>query len=151
MYGRSTTTNLMETAQFIGDNIHGGSQVDGIYFDFSKAFDSIDFGILAAKLAKASLPLTLFSAIMAYVVNRRYILKVGAFSGYLETVATSGVPQGSHMGPLLFVFYIADMLSIPELQVIFVRLFADDTKFMNIIRCSDDALRLQFAINALVK
>lgn len=150
MYGRSTTSNLMETAQFIGENMRNGTQVDAISFDFSKAFDSIDFRILAVKLAKASLPLTLYHVIMSFVVNRRYVLKVGTYSGFLETMASSGVPQGSHMGPLLLIFYIADILNDIDLQAIFARLFADDTKFLSVIRCQDDVQRFQVTINKLV-
>lgn len=97
------------------------------------------------------MPPKLFAAIMAFVVNRKYVLKVGDYLGDSATVATSGVPQGSHMGPLLFIFYIADMLKLPEIAEIFVRLFADDTKFMKAINCPDDALKLHTAINALVK
>lgn len=73
-------------------------QVDVIYFDFSKAFDTLNHSILAEKLAKYFMPFFIFFATMNFVINRKYHLKVNgqvmphSFSTY------SAVPEGSRCG-----------------------------------------------------
>lgn len=64
---RSTTKNLLELTNFIRKNINEKSQVDLIYFDFSKAFDRVDHYILAKKLAKLAMPYLLFITRMCFV------------------------------------------------------------------------------------
>lgn len=67
---RSTVTNLIEISQFIYENIKKGGRFDVIYFDFSKAFDRVDHGILAVKLTKIGIPLKLLNTIMSFVTSR---------------------------------------------------------------------------------
>lgn len=122
MKGKGTTTNLFETAQFISDEIAKGRQVDAIYFDFAKAFDRISHYTLARKLAIGSVPRRLYLAIMNFVIDREYEFKCPDCLLNLNATASSGVPQGSHMGPLLFVFYVRDILDSINHPSIFSRL-----------------------------
>lgn len=98
---KSTVTNLIEAHQFISHNIQD-HQVDAIYFVFSKAFDQIDYAILASKLAKLSVPINLYNLILNFVVNRKYSIKADNIIYDNSFIAKSGVPQGSHCEPLLF-------------------------------------------------
>lgn len=74
--GKSTTTNLIETTQFIQEQIHKGNQVDVIYFDFSKAFDRVNHTLLARKLAACSMPFAAYFTTMNFIIGRYYTLKV---------------------------------------------------------------------------
>lgn len=149
--GKATTTNLFEAAQFIFDETAKAKQVDAVYFDFAKAFDRISHHILARKLTGASMPQRLYMAIMNFVVNREYIFNCTDCSLELKATATSGVPQGSHMGPLLFVFYARDILDSINHPSLFISLLADDTKFLCSIGSIQDAQLLQDAIDSLCK
>lgn len=148
---KNTCTNLFETTNFVSDALANGKQVDAIYFDFSKAFDSISHSILARKLANVSTPNDIYHVIMAFVINRTYTLKVNGSNTEITTLATSGVPQGSHIGPTLFVFYIRDSFEKINHPDIFSRLFADDTKMLSIINTNEDAKLLQKGIDELYR
>ncbi|XP_063923769.1 uncharacterized protein LOC135137920 [Zophobas morio] len=103
MSGRSTVTNLLCVTQFIADSIDCGLQTDVIYLDFSKAFDKLDHG------------------------DRKQYVHCCGYDSDVITVL-SGVPQGSVLGPLLFLLFINDISN--ELDVEF-SLYADDIKIYN--------------------
>lgn len=148
---KGTTTNLFETSQFISDELAKGKQVDAVYFDFSKAFDRISHSILASKLAQVSTPYKLYRAIMGFVVQRNYVFRSSDCQAQYSATATCGVPQGSHIGPLLFIFYVHDILYSLNHPSLFSRLLADDTKFLCVIESFDDSKLMQSAIDSLVK
>lgn len=144
-----TMTNLFDSANFIAENIQNGNQVDVIYFDFSKAFDMISHSIIARKLAESSTPQMIFMAIMMFVINRTYTLEISNRTTDLQSKATRGVPQGSHIGPLLFIFYSSDVLNRINHPSLVALLFADDTKILCVIKQLIDSILLQKAIDAL--
>lgn len=100
--GRSTTSNLFEITHFMQQNLRQNDKVDVVYFDFSKAFDHVDHALLAAKLASIATPYTLYKAIITFICYRVYTLKVDGRVCSNVFTSTSGVPQGSHCGPLLY-------------------------------------------------
>jgi Reverse transcriptase (RNA-dependent DNA polymerase) len=122
--GRSTVTNLATITQYIAEGIDRSSQTDVIYMDFSKAFDRLDHGILINKLSTFGLSNTLLKLFNSYLQDRKqYVFYKGHRS--IEYVASSGVPQGSILGPLLFNMFINDVISVIDVQCL---LYADDLK-----------------------
>lgn len=126
--GRNTESNLLDTTHYIHENIGGRQRVDVIYLDYAKAFDRVDHGILAAKLAKFGTPFLLYLTIMSFVSRRKYVLKVDRkVQDAMFTVNTS-VPQGSVTGPTLFLLVTADMSESVKMTGAKIIMFADDTK-----------------------
>ena len=96
----------------------------GVFLDFSKAFDIVNHKILLSKLESygiRGLPLQLFTS---YLTNRKQCTSLGNYLSSMQTVSC-GVPQGSTLGPVLFLIYINDLPNSSE--ALMFRIFADDT------------------------
>ena len=103
------------------DNKH---QVDVIYTDFSKAFDKLSNEILLVKLLNIGLSVHLVQLIYSYLSSRFQYVKHYAYESDWISV-TSGVPQGSILGPLLFDVFINDIVKDIKAEVL---MYADDLK-----------------------
>ena len=98
-----------------------------MYFDISKAFDSVPHERLIRKLESFGIRGPLLELLQNYLSNRSYVVKVGkSFSS--QKPIPSGVPQGSVGGPILFTAYLADIVKICETPGVIIKLFADDLK-----------------------
>lgn len=135
--GKGTVTNLL----MLHENLKE-SQIDVIYFDFSKAFDRIRHDLLAIKLSRFGLPFNFFRVVMNFVVGRKYLLKVDNQESDIIIEPLSSVPQGSHFGPILYLLFTND-IGIDEIC------YADDTKITQKIRTMNDRNILQDRINKL--
>ena len=145
--GRSSTTNLCALTQYISSSIDSGFQTDVIYLDLSKAFDKLDHSILLTKLSNMGCTPRVVEFFSSYLCNRKQYVFVHGFSSE-EFIATSGVPQGSVLGPLLFNLFINDLVA--ELNVPCL-LYADDIKIFTMIRNPSDCETLQNNLDFVTK
>ena len=113
--------------------------------DFSKAFDKVSHPKLLFKLSQHGVKGNTLNWIRAFLVGRTQAVVLEGESSS-EVPVTSGVPQGSVLGPLLFLLYINDLPQNIQAQV---RLFADDTAVYLTVGSSDDRDTLQADLNTL--
>lgn len=143
--GRSTISNLTSLTQFTCQELDNQGQVDVIYTDFSKAFDTIDHGFLMNKLYALGLTPNLLKLIHSYLSKRPNYVFYNGFKS-LEFYPSSGVPQGSNLGPLLFILYINDLLAQLTCPLL---AYADDLKIYSSIKTWNDVVVLQSNLNVL--
>ena len=146
--GRSTTLQLLTYLEEVTERLaQGGSMgaVDAIYLDYQKAFDTVPHRRLIHKLRAYGIVGSTLAWIESFLSGRTQRVAVnGVLSG--ERVVLSGVPQGSVLGPLLFLLYINDILDDLETSLL---LFADDSKLFNHIRAQEDMDALQRDLSRL--
>ena len=143
--GRSTTTQLLFYLDECIKIITDGGVVDSIYLDFSKAFDTVPHRRLIGKLEAYGIRGNLLNWISAFLQNRTQEVVVNGSKSVASQVI-SGIPQGTVLGPILFVVYINDLLDSITSDGF---MFADDTKIFRRITTRDDALKLQEDIGKL--
>jgi hypothetical protein len=145
LHGRSCVTQLLITLHRIGQLLDKNIQTDVIFLDFAKAFDSVDHEILLAKLKTYGISGNLYSWFSNYLLGRTQRVVVDGVASEWSAV-TSGVPQGSILGPMLFLLFINDLPdAIPP--TISTGLYADDTKLYKAITSNEDCARLQTALS----
>ena len=147
--GRSTVTQLLEAYDNISKDVENRKQVDALYLDLSKAFDSVSYPHLLIKLQWFGINGKLLAWFKDYLTGRTQRTGVnGAISDPIEVI--SGVPQGSILGPLLFIMFINDM---PHaiLGDSKISLYADDSKIFKKVDSYHDCMDLQQQLDHLVE
>ena len=122
--GRSTLSKLLQHQDDIIKALENGDNLDCIYLDFAKAYDKVDHGILLKKLKNLGISGNIGRWIMNFLTGRQqYVMVKGRKSKFYPLV--SGVPQGSVLGPLLFLIFIGD---ISEGVTADTLIYVDDSK-----------------------
>ena len=141
----STSHSLVEITEEIKESIDNGKYGCGIFIDLKKAFDTVNHKILLSKLEHYGIRGSLLKWFESYLTNRtQYVFLNGVSSDTMRM--SCGVPQGSVLGPLLFLLYINDLPNISDKLKFF--LFADDT---NIYYESDNLKSLEKIVNQELK
>ncbi|XP_065296698.1 uncharacterized protein [Dermacentor albipictus] len=121
------------------------SMADCIFLDYSKAFDKVSHKLLLHKLQLMNIDPKLLAWIECFLKNRSQYVSANNLNSHSNPVH-SGVPQGSVLGPLLFLIYINDL---PSSVSSHIHLFADDCVIFREITSSDDVTALQTDLNAI--
>lgn len=144
--GRSCVTNLSLFSQFVCETLDTIGQVDVLYTDFQKAFDQIDHFILLEKMeCQFGFSNRLINLIRSYMTGRKLYVEIEGFKSPPIT-PTSGVPQGSNLGPLLFNIFMNDLLCKISCNKL---AYADDLKIYNRINDYNDCVALQSNIDII--
>ena len=123
---KSTNMALICLQEKLISKLEKGEIGIGIFIDFRKAFDTVDHAILLEKLDHIGIRGQAYNWFKSYLNNRQQFVEFEGTSSFVKYVKC-GVPQGSNLGPLLFLFYINDLASVSE--ELFAILFADDSNF----------------------
>jgi Reverse transcriptase (RNA-dependent DNA polymerase) len=144
MTGRSVNTNLAPFLSDVLERMEDGCQVDVVYADLSKAFDRLHHGVTIEKLRVLGMGGSLLTWFSNYLVGRmQYVL----FNGQRSRLASvlSGIPQGSHLGPIIFILFFNDVYTV--LEGILFAIYADDIKMYLSIRSLNDCIFFQRKLN----
>ncbi len=145
--GKSTLSNLIAFTENIHKAFSEKCQLDAVYTDFSKVFDSVCHLALLYKLSCSGISGDLLRWLESYLHDRFQVVKIGrCYSTKFKSV--SGVPLGSHLGPLLFLLFINDLTWIMDTQV-GISIFADDIKIFKKVQSPSDINLLQRSLDIL--
>ena len=144
--GRSCLSQLISHYEHILQLIEEGFDVDVIYLDFAKAFDKVDFDIILKKLRSLGVKHRIGRWIHAFITGRTQSVLVNGARSKPASVK-SGVPQGSVLGPLLFLILIGDIDK--DIASSFLSSFADDTRMGQGVNTQDDAERFQSDLDSV--
>ena len=120
----STSLALLELTEEITSDLYHKKCTIGVFIDLKKAFDTIDHGILLTKLNHYGIRGVANNWLTSYLYNRQQYVNINDHESDMANVVC-GVPQGSILGPKLFILYINDICNTSSLLKFI--LFADDT------------------------
>ncbi len=146
---RSMQSNLLETIYDWAMALDNKDNIDSIFIDFKKAFDSISHTKLLHKLNSFGFPALTTNWIKSFLAGRTQQVKIGLAGSLSSTLScTSGVPQGSVLGPILFIVFINDLVDVCKFGKL--KLYADDATLYAKVNKIFDALQLQDDLNSIL-
>ena len=146
--GRSCLTQLLHHFDDVLESLTNNSDFDSIYLDYAKAFDKVDQKLLIRKLALYGIHPKVINWIESFLSNRKQAVVVDGHLSLLAAVI-SGVPQGTVLGPILFLIFINDIENCINDSI--VRCFADDTRISIAVRSEKDVKLLQRALENIIQ
>ena len=143
---RSTTTLLLTTIHDWAEALNNRLSTHCVLIDFAKAFDSVPHGRLLLKLQALGVHGSLLQWFRSFLTTRRQRVVVnGHFSDW--SAVSSGVPQGSILGPLLFIIYVNDISSVVRSNI---QMFADDLTLYRVVSSFEDCKQLQKDLDSVL-
>ena len=124
--GLSTSTAIFEYVQFLYDSYDKARSSSSVFIDYSRAFDTIDHDILCKELKLYGLDKNSLEWFRNYLNDRTQMVKVNNYLSSTKHVSM-GVPQGSILGPFLFILYVNDLIAEAQNVDANMLLYADDT------------------------
>ena len=145
--GRSCLTQMLGHFDEIMHGLSKNNDTDSIYLDYAKAFDKVDHKLLLAKLQRYGFSCKFISWIKSFLTNRPQNVVLDGVHSYIAMIL-SGVPQGTVLGPILFILFINDLDHCVKHST--VRFFADDTRISKQISSENDVELLQNDLNSVI-
>ena len=144
--GLSCTTQLVGLWHEISREVDKGKCIQAAFLDFSKAFDRVSHGLLLQKLENNfDVPMELLKWIKSFLIGRKQRVLLNGIMSEEKTV-TSGVPQGSVLGPTLFLTYINDIVDSVTCNT---KLFADDLLIFQVLENNNSIVNFQRNLDRL--
>ena len=146
--GKSCLTQLLHHFDDIIESLSNGDDMDANYLDYAKAFDKVDHQLLLSKLQLYGFHSKIIRWIESFLTNRsQQVIVDGHMS--ITTPIISGVPQGTVLGPILFLIFINDIASCVSHSTL--RCFADDTRICRSISDLNNVHELQSDLEEVTK
>lgn len=125
---KSTSTAIADLNTIIYEALNNKQQSVALFFDLTRAFDSVNHDLLLEKLSRIGVRGVANDWVKSYLTNRQQIVTLGNYKSDIREI-TVGVPQGSILGPLLYIIFVND-LSLSCSSIDNKILYADDTNFV---------------------
>ena len=146
--GRSCLSQLLEQYDTVLSIIDDEANADVVYLDFAKAFDKVDHNIVLKKMSELGIHGNIHKWLTSFLKNRfQSVIVNGVISDPQPVI--SGVPQGSVLGPIIFLILLGDIDD--EIVNSIVKSFADDTRTTKSVKSTEDTILLQNDLNLIYK